>query len=123
LEVPLTPGDRARVAARAAQDRKADDVVVLDLREQTLITDYFVIATGEADIQIRAIADSVEEALAQTGARLLRREGTERGRWLLLDFGDVVVHVFGPEERKFYRLERLWGAAPRPPATSHGVSR
>ncbi|MDR5684242.1 MAG: ribosome silencing factor [Armatimonadota bacterium] len=111
----MTPGDRARIAARAAEDRRAEDVVVLDLREQTLITDYFVIATGQTNIQIRAIADGVEEALAASGARLLRREGTERGRWLLLDFGDVVVHVFGPEERKFYRLERLWGAAARPP--------
>lgn len=111
----MTPRDRASIAARAAQDRKADDVVVLDLRGQTLITDYFVIATGETDIQIRAIADGVEEALTGSGARLLRREGTERGRWLLLDFGDVVVHVFGPEERKFYRLERLWTAAPRGP--------
>ena len=103
--------ERAMVAAYAAEEHKAEAVAVLDLRELTLVTDYFVICTGETDVQIRAIVEAIEEAMHASGARLLRREGTEQARWVLLDYGDVVVHVFGPEERKYYRLERLWGRA------------
>ncbi len=100
--------DRALIAAHAAEEHKAEAVVVLDLRGLTLITDYFVICTGETTVQIRAIAEAVEEAMHAAGARLQHREGTEHARWVLLDYGDVVVHIFGPEERKYYRLERLW---------------
>lgn len=111
--------EKARVAARAAERKHADDVVILDLREHTLVADYFVLATGQTVVQLRAIAEGVEEAMEAAGARLLGREGTAQSRWVLMDYGDVVVHLLGPEERAYYRLERLWGpdraqpAAPR----------
>jgi len=102
----------ALLAARAAEDRKARDVMVMEMRELTTVTDYFVLASGRTPIQVRAIADHVEDEASRRGARLLHREGYERGRWVLLDYGDVVVHVLCEEERKFYALERLWGDAP-----------
>lgn len=103
--------ERALLAAHAAEEHKAEAVAVLDVRGQTLVADYFVICTGETAVQIRAITEAVEEAMRAAGARLRHREGTEHARWVLLDYGDVVVHIFGPEERKYYRLERLWGEA------------
>jgi ribosome-associated protein len=87
--------------------------VVLDVRELIVITDYFVIASGATERQVRTIADSVEEALAAKGSKPVRREGREQGRWTLLDFVDIVVHVFTGEERDYYELERLWKDAPR----------
>jgi ribosome-associated protein len=101
--------EKARVAARAAEDKRADDVVILDLREHTLVADFFVVATGQTVVQLRAIAEGVEEAMEAAGVRLLGREGTPQSRWVLMDYGDVVVHLLGPEEREYYRLERLWG--------------
>jgi ribosome-associated protein len=101
---------KALRAAAAAEDRRAEDVVILDLRGQTLVTDYFVICTGSSRVQIRAIIEAVAEALAEYAPRGLR-EGHEAAQWVLLDYGDVVVHVFGPEARAFYRLERLWAEA------------
>lgn len=100
----------ALLAAEAADSKRAEAVVVLDLRDQTLITDYFIICTGTSRVQIRAIVDGIAEALGghRPGAV---REGDESGQWVLLDCGDVVVHVFGPEARTFYRLEKLWGDA------------
>ena len=100
----------ALLAAEAAESKRAEAVVVLDLRDQTLITDYFVICTGTSRVQIRAIVDGVAEALAGHCPRVVR-EGDASAQWVLLDCGDVVVHVFGPEARTFYRLERLWGDA------------
>lgn len=97
-------------AAEAAEARRAEDIVVLDLRDHTLVTDYFVICTGTNRVQIRAIAEAVAEALDPD--RRGRREGDEHAQWVLLDYGDVVVHVFGPDARAFYRLERLWADAP-----------
>lgn len=100
-------------AARAAADKKASDVIVLAVGELIVITDYFVIASGTTERQVRTIADSVERALASKGVKPLRREGLEHGRWALLDFVDIVVHVFTDEERDYYELERLWKDAPR----------
>ncbi len=100
----------ALLAAEAAESKRAEAVVVLDLRDQTLITDYFVICTGTSRVQIRAIADGVAEVLAGHRPRVVR-EGDESAQWVLLDCGDVVVHAFGPEARTFYRLEKLWGDA------------
>lgn len=100
-------------AARAAADKKASDVVVLEVRDLIVITDYFVIASGATERQVRTIVDSVEKALAEKGFKPLRREGMEQGRWALLDFVDIVVHVFTSEERDYYELERLWKDAPR----------
>ncbi|MCJ7630365.1 MAG: ribosome silencing factor [Gemmatimonadales bacterium] len=107
--------DLTRVVALAAElalDRKAEDVVALDLRGISSATDYFVIATGNSDVQVRAIAENIMEGLAKDGHRPLHVEGLDRARWVLLDFVDFVVHVFHPLARGFYQLELLWGDAP-----------
>jgi len=99
-------------AAELALDRKAEDVVALDLRGISSATDFFVLATGNSDIQVRAIADRILEGLAKESVRPLHVEGKDRARWVLLDFVDFVVHVFHPQAREFYQLELLWGDAP-----------
>ena len=99
-------------AAGLALDRKAEGVVALDLRGVSSATDYFVLATGNSDIQVRAIAEHIMEQLAKDGVRPLHVEGLDRARWVLLDFVDFVVHVFHPLAREFYQLELLWGDAP-----------
>ncbi len=102
-----------RSAANLALDKKADDVVVLDLRQFSLNCDYFLIASGTSDPHVRAIADWIEEQLAaQCGEFPWHREGTAAARWILLDYVDVVMHVFLAEVRETYMLERLWGDAP-----------
>ncbi len=101
---------KALLAAELAESKRAENVVILDLRAQTLVTDYFVICTGTNRVQVRAIIDGIAEALADKRTRGVR-EGDESGQWVLLDHGDIVVHVFAPEARAFYRLERLWGDA------------
>ncbi len=104
----------ALIAALAASDKKAADILAIDVAELLVVTDYFVICTGGTDIQVRAIADEVEDRLREEGGiKPIGREGVDEGRWILLDFGDLVVHVFQPTEREFYRLEHLWGDAPR----------
>lgn len=102
------------LAAEAAEDKKAADVVVLDVAETLVITSYFVVATGASDRQVRAIAEQVEDTLRErAGVKPIGREGEREGKWVLLDFADVVVHVFQPEERDFYRLDKLWSDAPK----------
>ena len=103
---------RARVVVEAARDRKAQDLVVLDVRELSSFADLFVLATGTSDRHVRALAEAVEEALAARGERPLGVEGTEEGRWILMDLGDVIVNVFQAEVRAHYDLERLWSDAP-----------
>ena len=104
----------ALVAADAASDKKAVDIVAIEVSELLVVTDYFVICSGNTDIQVRAIADQVEDRLREECAiKPIGREGVDEGKWVLLDFGDLVVHVFQPEERAFYRLEKLWSDAPR----------
>lgn len=103
----------ALVAAGAAADKKAQNVVVLDVSDQLIITDCFVIASAPNERQVGAIVDNVEEKLREAGTKPVRREGTREGRWVLLDFVDVVVHVQHSEERTFYALERLWKDCPR----------
>lgn len=106
--------ERAVVAAEAAGNKKADDVIALNVADLLVVTDYFVIATGNTNIQVRAIADEIETQLRErAGAKPIGREGESEAKWVLLDYGDIVVHVFQPEERAFYRLEKLWGDAPR----------
>ncbi|HLW59726.1 MAG TPA: ribosome silencing factor [bacterium] len=100
------------LAASAAESKFAEHVVVLDVQEHTPVTDFFVIASGTNRIQIKAITEAVEETLRAVGERPSRGEGREDGRWVLLDFGDVVVHIFAPVDRQYYDLERLWGDAP-----------
>lgn len=97
----------------ALAERKAQEIVVLDLRGLSDATDFFVIASGTSDTHVRAVADHVLEALAGSGVRPHHAEGLAQGRWALLDFVDYVVHVFHPTQRDFYQLERLWGDAPR----------
>ena len=101
-----------RLAATAAAEKKAMDVVAMYVAETLVVTDYFLIATGSNDRQVHAIADSIEDALREAGAKPRGREGERELKWVLLDYGDFVVHVFQPDERGFYRLEKLWSDAP-----------
>ena len=103
----------ARVAVAAAADKKAQDIVVLDVSERLAITDCFVIASAPNERQVQAVVDEVEEKLRERGSKPTRREGAREGRWVLLDFVDVVVHVQHSEERGFYGLDRLWKDCPR----------
>ncbi|HEX9094457.1 MAG TPA: ribosome silencing factor [Coriobacteriia bacterium] len=103
----------ARLAAQAAAEKKATDVMVLKVTELLVVTDYFVLATGGTDRQVKVIAEEVEDKLREAGLKPVGREGEREGTWILLDFGDLVVHVFQPSEREFYRLEKLWSDAPR----------
>ena len=102
----------ARAAAEAADDRKATQIVALDVSEQLYITDIFVLCTGANPPQMSAIRDAVEEKLLSLGAKPVRREGEREGRWVLLDYADIVVHIQHSEEREFYGLERLWSDCP-----------
>jgi ribosome-associated protein len=97
------------VVREAALDRKAEDIVVLPLEGRTIVADAFVIATGRSKIQTRSIADAVVEQARERGFTVGHKEGYNDGGWILLDLGPVVVHVFTPEQRAFYNLERLWG--------------
>jgi ribosome-associated protein len=103
----------ATVAARAAADKLAQDILVLDVSDRLVITDCFVIASAPNERQVQAIVDNVEEKMLAIGTKPVRREGTREGRWVLLDFVDVVVHVQHNEERSFYGLERLWKDCPK----------
>jgi ribosome-associated protein len=109
----LTPDQLAEIVAEQAADKKAADIVVLDLRGVLGYTDMFVIATGNTERQTKAIHDGVHQALKNEHGLLPRRvEGVSEARWILMDYLDVVVHVFTPETRDFYRLEQLWGDVP-----------
>jgi ribosome-associated protein len=107
----------AEIAANAAADKLATDIVLIDVSDRLAITDIFVIATGNNERQVEAIVDEVEEKLRHAGAKPVRREGRRDGRWVLLDYLDVVVHVQHAEERVFYALERLWKDCPFLPFT------
>jgi len=100
-----------RRAVRYALERKATEVTLLDLRDISSATDFFVIATGRSDVQVRAIAEHIVDSAKRDGARPEHIEGLNQGRWVLLDYIDYVVHVFHPAVREFYRLESLWGDA------------
>lgn len=102
----------ARSAAHAAADKLATDILALDVSAQVVITDVFLLCSGANERQVRAIVDAVEDRLRAEGVKPLRREGEREGRWVLLDFGDVVVHVQLAEERVHYALERLWKDCP-----------
>jgi ribosome-associated protein len=101
-----------RTAAEAAADKLADDIVAFDVSDQLVITDAFLLCSASNDRQVRAIVDEVEERLAAMGAKPVRREGERQGRWVLLDYAEIVVHVQHEEERGFYALERLWRDCP-----------
>ena len=109
----LDPAEMARLAAEYADDKKAANIVELDLRGVIGYTDYFVLATGNTERQAKAIHDGIHEAFKREHGLLPRRvEGLPEARWILMDYLDVVIHVFTPEAREFYRLEQLWGEVP-----------
>jgi ribosome-associated protein len=100
------------IAARAAADKLAQHVVAFDVSDQLAITDAFLIASASNDRQVKAIVDEIEDKLREAGEKPIRREGERDGRWVLIDYGDMVVHVQHEEERQFYALERLWRDCP-----------
>lgn len=106
----------AKIAAQAAHDKKAENIALLDVSEQLAITDIFVIASAANDRQVSAIVDAVEEALAAEDVKPIRREGEREGKWVLLDYFDIVVHIQQEQERTLYDLERLWRDCPHIPA-------
>ncbi|NUR88773.1 MAG: ribosome silencing factor [Nonomuraea sp.] len=113
----MTASERAvqlvQIAAEAAADKLADDILAYDVSEQLVITDAFLLCSASNDRQVRAIVDEIEDKLrAEAGAKPVRREGEREGRWVLLDFLDIVVHVQHEEDRTFYALERLWKDCP-----------
>ena len=118
VSIPSTSTDRsfllARAAAFAAEDNRGQDVIVLDLKDQTSIFDYFVIATGSSQRQLRAMSDAIDDVLQKEfGHRRLGTEGYQDSKWILLDYGSIVVHLFDGTSREYYRLEELWGGAKR----------
>ena len=112
----MTATDRAlelaKIAAVAAEDKIAEQVMAIDVSSQLALTDVFVLASADNERQVGAIVDEIEDRLREAGAKPLRREGEREGRWVLIDFGDIVVHVQHADEREFYSLERLWKDCP-----------
>ena len=115
----MTASDRARelvnIAALAADSKQGEDLVALDVSGPLPLTDIFLLVTGRNERNVVAIAGEIEDKMIEAGAKPLRREGRQEGRWILLDFGDVVVHVFHEEDRMYYSLERLWKDCPAIP--------
>ena len=108
----LTPQAVVNIAALAAEDKKATDMKILDIRDLSVIADYFVICSGRSSPHVQAIAENIREQLEKEEILISHQEGFREGTWVLLDYGDVIVHIFLEEEREFYKLERLWGDAP-----------
>jgi ribosome-associated protein len=107
--------EMSKVIAEAASDKKASDIVTLDMKELTVNTDYFIICSANTSTQVKAIADHIEDVLQEQGVPFLHKEGHREGGWVLLDYGDCVAHIFTEENRQFYNLEGLWGNAPFKP--------
>lgn len=105
---PATALDFARRAIDAVEDKQASQIVLLDVHAVSMFTDYFLLCNGESARQIKAIVDGVDETLGKSGLKRLGLEGTSESGWVLMDFGDVMVHVFTPERRAYYKLEELW---------------
>ena len=125
----MTATDRAtelvKIAATAASDKLATDIIAYDVSEQLVITDAFLLCSAANDRQVRAVVDEIEDKLQKAGAKPVRREGEREGRWVLLDYLDIVIHVQNAEERVFYALERLWKDCPQielPEAVTAGKS-
>lgn len=112
---PLAAERKVRLAARAALDHKALDLVILDVQGLSSVTDYFLVCSGRSTTHLRAIADAIREAMKVAEVRALHAEGAPESGWMLLDYGDVLVHVFLEDTRAYYALERLWGDAPSVP--------
>lgn len=118
VDGPLDGRRLAQAALEAAEAKKGQDLLLLDMRDVTLVADYFVLMTGTSVTHVDTLADAVEERLAAEGATLHHREGGRGARWILLDYGAVVIHIFTDEVRRYYDLERLWGDAPVVTASS-----
>jgi len=112
LTASARTAELVQIAAAAAESKGAEDVVAFDVSEPLPLVDAFLLATGTSERGVAAIADAVEEAMLEQGVKRLRREGKHEARWILVDFGDLVVHVFHEQERVFYGLERLWTDCP-----------
>ena len=110
-KVLLQPVESARLAVDAASEKQASDVVMLDIRDVSDFADYFVLLTADSPRQMQTVAEEIEQSLKRTGAALHHREGTAAAGWMLLDFGDVIIHLFRPEQRDFYQIERAWSHA------------
>ena len=100
--------EKIKIAVKALDDKKGENICVIDISEQTVITDYFIIVNGNSPSQVQALVENVTEALEKNGVTLLQSEGKASGNWILLDFNDIIVHVFLKEDREFYDLERMW---------------
>ncbi len=100
--------EMAKIAYNALSDKKGEDIKIIDITGISVLADYFIIANGNSDSQVNALVDNVEEELHKAGYPLRQREGQASGSWVLLDFGDIIVHVFDKENRLFYDLERIW---------------
>jgi ribosome-associated protein len=111
VEIPADAAELAHRVVEIASDKKGNDIVMLRTAELTTMADFFVIASGRSDRQVQALAGAIIDELRKEGVRPIGVEGHRSSRWVLLDFGSVIVHVFAPEEREFYGLERLWGKA------------
>ena len=111
----MTSEEKVQLIVRTADDRQARDMVLLDLRGLTLMTDYFFICSGTSSTQIRTIVDKIMEAMKRAGMGGIRVEGYDAAQWVLMDYGDVVVHVMSPEQRDYYDLEAFWKEAPHMP--------
>jgi ribosome-associated protein len=109
--------DVALVAAQALDDKKGEDILILDVSGLLVVTDVFLLASGTSTRHVKSLMDDAEEALREMDRRPIRREGAEYGEWVLLDYGDLVIHVFEKETRSYYDLERLWADAPQVPFT------
>ena len=109
----LSVTEIAQLAAQTANDKKAIDTTIVDIRGLSVIADYFVICSGNSETQVQAIANEIKEKVSEAGIDVKGMEGKDKARWILIDLGDVVVHIFHREDREFYNLERLWGDAPR----------
>jgi ribosome-associated protein len=114
--------EAAVAAARAAAAKQAEHITILDVHGLIVITDYFVICSGATERQVRTIVEEIERALRDLGRKPVRREGETERRWVLLDYVDLVVHVFTEQEREYYELERLWGDAPRSAWEDEGIA-
>jgi len=113
LEVNLESNELAHAVVEIAASKKAADILMLDMREVTLLADYYVLCNGSSSRQIRAISDDLLEKLKWVGSRLASVEGTPESGWMLIDFGSVIAHVLSPEQRSYYQLEELWQRAPK----------
>ncbi len=109
----LSPTETARLAVDIAAEKLATDILMIDLRQLTVFADYFVVMTADSVRQIEALEEDMTNAMKEAGVARHHREGTPASGWVLLDFADVVIHIFGPEERNFFGLERLWSRAPQ----------